>query len=178
MDCPVAGGPEAAEAGTLNLFVGGSEKDFKRCEKILRVIGKKIYYLGPAGSGEAMKLINNLMVHMIRIGTLEAMSLALKAGINLRVMLEIISSSSGQSWIMSNMLPKISSKKKANVTIKNLYAVAKSIYDFSREMNVDLPLLETVMRVWSYYIAEGLGDKDLTEIATYIEKVLNVKITF
>lgn len=178
LDCPVSGGPEGAATGTLNLFVGGETKDLERCRPLLESIGERIYHLGGVGAGETVKLINNLMVHCIRAATLEAMVLAVKAGIDLKTLLKVINASSGQSWMMNNMLPKIASKRKTEVPILNAYAVVKSIVDLGQELNVPLPVTEEVMRLYAYYIAEGLADKDLTDIVAYLENALDAKITF
>jgi len=61
LDAPVSGGVAGAEAGTLTIIVGGDEAVFKRCIEVFRVIGENIYHVGMVGTGNTVKLVNNLM---------------------------------------------------------------------------------------------------------------------
>jgi 3-hydroxyisobutyrate dehydrogenase-like beta-hydroxyacid dehydrogenase len=102
LDAPVSGGYLAAKAGTLTFMIGGQRKAFNTCGAVFDAMGRNIYYLGGSGSGMALKLINNYMMIVNAFGTSEAILLGLKAGLNLRQMLEIIHKSSGNSTIIEN----------------------------------------------------------------------------
>jgi 3-hydroxyisobutyrate dehydrogenase-like beta-hydroxyacid dehydrogenase len=102
LDAPVSGGTPIAESGGLTFLVGGDTETFTRCRPVLEAMGKNIFHLGGSGAGQAMKLINNYMMLVNAFGTSEAISAGLRAGLDLRRMLEIIGKSSGNSTVIQN----------------------------------------------------------------------------
>jgi 3-hydroxyisobutyrate dehydrogenase-like beta-hydroxyacid dehydrogenase len=91
-----------AECGGLTFMVGGDRKAFEKCQPVFKAMGKSLYYLGRSGSGQALKLINNYMMIVNAFGTSEAITVGLKYGLDLKQMLEIIKTSSGNSTIIQN----------------------------------------------------------------------------
>jgi 3-hydroxyisobutyrate dehydrogenase len=85
VDAPVAGQTIGAEAGTLAIYVGGSEKGFRRALPVLEAIGDpaRIFHLGPSGSGYAVKLLLNLTWFVHLVATAEALTMGVKAGVDL-----------------------------------------------------------------------------------------------
>lgn len=102
LDAPVARGVAAAIAGTLVIFVGGKKEIFDRCNDILAAMGTDIYYCGDTGSGEVVKIVNNLMVATTTCALAEALVLGAKAGVDADVMYEALSSGSGDSFVLRN----------------------------------------------------------------------------
>jgi 3-hydroxyisobutyrate dehydrogenase len=85
VDAPVAGQTIRAEAGTLAIYAGGSKKAFARALHVLEAIGdpNQIFPLGPSGSGYAVKLLLNLMWFMHSVATAEALTIGVRAGVDL-----------------------------------------------------------------------------------------------
>jgi 3-hydroxyisobutyrate dehydrogenase len=85
VDAPVAGQTIRAEAGTLAIYAGGSKKAFARALHVLESIGdpNQIFHLGPSGSGYAVKLLLNLMWFMHSVATAEALTIGVRAGVDL-----------------------------------------------------------------------------------------------
>src|SRR3990167_408113 len=81
LDAPVSGGVAAAAAATLTFMVGGTDENFERGKRILEYLGKNIVHAGAAGSGEAAKICNNLILGISMIGVCEAFVLAEKIGL-------------------------------------------------------------------------------------------------
>ena len=79
LDAPVSGGTAGAAAASLTFMVGGSAAAFARAEPILAAMGRTIVHTGPAGSGQAVKICNNMMLAVSMIGTCEALVLGAKA---------------------------------------------------------------------------------------------------
>ena len=104
LEAPVSGGIHGAQDATLTLFVGGDAKDMERVRPALEAIGARIVHVGPAGSGNAIKLINNLMMFVNFIGACEGVAMSARAGIDLRLFLDAITSSMGQSRIFERTL--------------------------------------------------------------------------
>jgi 3-hydroxyisobutyrate dehydrogenase len=105
VDAPVSGGIAAAAAGTLTFMVGGSGHAFKRAEEVLKSMGKAVIHAGVAGSGQAAKICNNMMLAIHMIGTCEGFIMAQKLGLDPQVFYDIASVSSGQSWSVTSYCP-------------------------------------------------------------------------
>lgn len=105
IDAPVSGSIKGAEAGTLTLMVGGSAPALERARPLLEVMGRNIFHAGPNGSGQAAKICNNMLIGVAMASASEALLLGEKLGLDRKTLHDIISVSSGQSWIMSNYCP-------------------------------------------------------------------------
>jgi 3-hydroxyisobutyrate dehydrogenase len=102
LDAPVARGVPAAVAGTLVIYVGGKREVFERHRPILAAMGTDIYHVGDIGSGEVVKIVNNLMVAVTTCALAEAMVLGVKAGVKPDILFEALSSGSGNSFVLQN----------------------------------------------------------------------------
>jgi 3-hydroxyisobutyrate dehydrogenase len=105
LDAPVSGGTAGAEAATLTIMVGGSAAAFARAQPILAAMGRTIVHAGPAGSGQAVKICNNMMLAISMIGVCEAFTLAEKLGLTAQTLFDVASKSSGQCWALTNYCP-------------------------------------------------------------------------
>jgi 3-hydroxyisobutyrate dehydrogenase len=105
VDAPVSGGIAAAEGGTLTFMAGGTEEAFARAEPILAQMGKAVIHAGAAGSGQAAKICNNMLLGATMVATCEAFGLAKKLGLDLQTFYDISSKASGQSWSMTSYCP-------------------------------------------------------------------------
>lgn len=105
VDSPVSGGVAAADAGTLTFMVGGPEAAFTKAEAFLSIMGKAVIHAGDAGTGQAAKICNNMLLAITMIGTSEAFALAEKLGLDQQKFFDISSKASGQSWSMTAYCP-------------------------------------------------------------------------
>ena len=105
VDAPVSGGVAGAIAGTLTFMVGGTERGFAMAQPILATMGKAVIHGGPAGSGQAAKICNNMLLGASMIATAETFNMALKLGLDPRVFFDISSKASGQCWSMTSYCP-------------------------------------------------------------------------
>jgi 3-hydroxyisobutyrate dehydrogenase len=105
LDAPVSGGVAGAQAGTLTFMVGGGERPFERAKPVLEAMGKSIILAGAAGSGQAAKICNNMILGISMIAVCEAFVLADKLGLDPLKLFEISSQSSGQCWSMTSYCP-------------------------------------------------------------------------
>lgn len=104
-DCPVSGGTNGAQAGTLTVMVGADQATFERARPILSAFGKRIEHLGPVGAGSAMKAVNNalLAVNILAFG--EGFTALVKAGVPARKALDVLNASSGRSFVSEGLVP-------------------------------------------------------------------------
>jgi 3-hydroxyisobutyrate dehydrogenase len=107
LDAPVSGGDIGAKQGTLTTMVGGTEADFQESLPYLQAMGKNIYYCGPSGSGQAVKLCNQVLAALNMVGLCEAIALAQEQNIDPNLMIEVCSTGAAGSWALANLGPKI-----------------------------------------------------------------------
>lgn len=105
VDAPVSGGVGGAAAGTLTFMVGGPEEAFNRAKPFLDVMGKTIVHTGDAGTGQAAKICNNMILGISMIGVSEAFVLAEKLGLDAQKLFDISSTASGQCWSLTSYCP-------------------------------------------------------------------------
>src|SRR5271169_3830616 len=105
LDAPVSGGTAGAAAANLTIMVGGTPAAFARAEPILAAMGRTIVHAGPAGSGQAVKICNNMMLAISLIGVCEAFTLADKLGLTAQTLFDVASKSSGQCWALTTYCP-------------------------------------------------------------------------
>ncbi|HBB32710.1 MAG TPA: oxidoreductase [Cyanobacteria bacterium UBA8803] len=107
LDAPLSGGDIGAKSGTLTIMVGGEVADFEESKPLLDVLGKTIRLCGPVGSGQAVKLCNQVLgaIHMVAL--CEAMQLAQQQGIDPNLVIEVCSTGAAGSWALSKLGPKI-----------------------------------------------------------------------
>ena len=104
-DAPVSGGIAAADAGALTFMVGCEEPRFSAVEAALKPMAKAVVHAGDAGSGQAAKICNNMVLGVSMLGVCEAFALAERLGLRADKFYEIASQSSGQCWSFTSYCP-------------------------------------------------------------------------
>ena len=102
LDAPVSGGQAGAENGVLSIMIGGDEKDYNTVKPVLASYGKAIELIGPSGSGQIAKMINQICIAGLVQGLSEAMAFGKKSNVNMEKVLSVISKGAAQSWQMEN----------------------------------------------------------------------------
>lgn len=106
-DAPVSGGDVGAKNGTLTIMVGADAADYEECKPFFEIMGKKIFHCGPVGSGQAVKLCNQVLCAVNMTSLCEAFSLAEGLGIDKQLVVDVCSTGAGGSWALANLGPKI-----------------------------------------------------------------------
>ena len=102
VDAPVSGGQAGAENGKLTIMVGGYEAAFAAAEPVMQAYAQRIGHMGPAGSGQLTKMVNQLCIAGILQGLSEGLALGMKAGLDMDAVVDVISKGAAQSWQMDN----------------------------------------------------------------------------
>ena len=102
LDAPVSGGQAGAEKGALTVMVGGDKKDFDKAKGVIDCYSKKVQLLGPSGSGQLAKMVNQICIAGLVQGLSEAINFGLNAGLNMEDVIDVISKGAAQSWQMEN----------------------------------------------------------------------------
>jgi 3-hydroxyisobutyrate dehydrogenase len=107
LDAPVTGGDVGARNATLTIMIGGNESDFDEALEVLNVLGKNVSYCGPLGSGQALKLCNQILCAVNMVAVSEALLLAKQFGLDENMVPEILGTGAGGSWALQNLGPRI-----------------------------------------------------------------------
>ncbi len=102
VDAPVSGGQAGAENGVLTVMCGGSEEAYKRAEPVIAAYARMCRLLGPAGSGQLTKMVNQICIAGLVEGLSEGIHFAKRAGLDVNAVVETISKGAAQSWQMEN----------------------------------------------------------------------------
>ena len=102
LDAPVSGGQAGAENGKLTVMVGGEQGDFDRAKPVIDCYARACVLLGPVGSGQLAKMVNQICIAGLVQGLAEGMNFAVKAGLDPAKLVETISKGAAQSWQMEN----------------------------------------------------------------------------
>ncbi|WP_405496636.1 3-hydroxyisobutyrate dehydrogenase [Streptomyces sp. NBC_00096] len=105
LDAPVSGGVVGAGAATLTFMAGGAEREFSDAAALLDAMGKKAVHCGGAGSGQAAKICNNMILAVSMIGVSEAFVLAESLGLDHQALYDVVSTASGQCWALTVNCP-------------------------------------------------------------------------
>ena len=102
LDAPVSGGQAGAEKGALTVMVGGDKKDFDQAKKIIDCYSKKAQLLGPAGSGQLAKMVNQICIAGLVHGLSEAINFGINSELKMEDVIDVVSKGAAQSWQMEN----------------------------------------------------------------------------
>ena len=102
LDAPVSGGQAGAEKGALTVMVGGDKEDFDKAKNVIDCYSKKVQLLGPSGSGQLAKMVNQICIAGLVQGLSEAINFGINAGLKMESVIEVISKGAAQSWQMEN----------------------------------------------------------------------------
>ena len=172
VDAPVSGGVGGAEAGTLTFMVGGSDAAFAKALPILEAMGKTIVHAGAAGTGQAAKICNNMLLGISMIGTCEAFALAEKLGLDAQKLFDISSKSSGQNWSMTSYCPVPGPvpTSPANRDYQPGFAAAMMLKDLklaveaAAQAGASVPLGGEASQLYALYANSGHANTDFSGI--------------
>jgi 3-hydroxyisobutyrate dehydrogenase len=169
LDGPVSGGSEGAKKGTLSIFIGGEAADLERARPVLQSLGTTITHVGPIGSGQAVKAVNQVILAGTYIGVAEGIVLALKAGLDVEQTVAALSGGAAQSWVLTNRSGRMLANDyplgfKVALHRKDL-GIALSM---ARELGASLPISALVEAIEAGLIGQGHADDDMSAVARSI----------
>ena len=177
IDAPVSGGVPRATDGTLAIMVGGAPEDFQEALPALQAMGANVIHVGPLGSGEVAKLCNNLIAGVAAVAVSEAFRIAEGFGVDPRVVTEVISKSSGHTWLMEHMHPVPGLVARAASTggykpgfMTDLMCKDLGLaVDAARGLRVPLFVAPAAQQVYRLASSHGLGRQDFTSVYTFLK---------
>ena len=171
VDAPVSGGVPRATDGTLTIMAGGRDAAVERVRPLLETIGSRVLHVGPIGAGHALKALNNLLSATHLLATAEAVAIGRRFGLDPKLMVEVINTSSGASASTDVKYPNyilneaFNSGFGARLMVKDV-GIAVGL---GEELGVPATLGEQTLELWRE-AAEALpADADHTEIARWVD---------
>ncbi len=180
LDAPVSGGSQGAINGTLTIMVGGEREVFEQARPVLEAMGKKenIFYVGSHGSGEVVKIVNNMLVGAIAAATAEAFVLGVKAGTDVETMARVVGVSTGASWQLSNQFPlrAFNGSFQPGFMTNLLHKDLGLALDLAAELQTPLALTALTRQMYEMARAAGYGSDDYTAVLKVLEKMADVEV--
>jgi 3-hydroxyisobutyrate dehydrogenase len=176
IDAPVSGGVPRAEDGTLAIMVGGDPRDVEEARPVLSAMGANIIHVGPVGAGEVAKLCNNLIAGVAAVAVSEAFRIAEGFGVDPKTLTDVISKSSGNTWVMEHMHPvgglvakAPSSRDYAPGFTTDLMAKDLGLaVNAARELRVPVVVAPAAQQVLRLASSHGLGRKDFSSVYAFL----------
>ncbi len=172
VDAPVSGGSEGAKNATLTIFVGGDPGDVERARPVLTAMGRTITHFGAAGSGQAVKAVNQVTIAGVYLAVAEGMVLAMKAGLDPDAVVSALGGGVAGSWILANRSARMIQNEyplgfRTSLHLKDL-AIA---LDLARSLGASLPVAALAAQLEAGLLARGYGDEDMSNLARAIRSL-------
>jgi 3-hydroxyisobutyrate dehydrogenase-like beta-hydroxyacid dehydrogenase len=170
LDTPVSGSVSTVEAGRLTIMAGGDPAALERARPALDPLAGQVFHMGELGSGAVMKLVVNAVLHGLNLALAEGLVLAERAGVARPTAYEVLASSAVAAPFLHYKREAFEHPGRPPVAF-SLDLVAKDLelaLDLAARAGAPMDQAATNRQVVRAAVAAGLGDRDLSELATYL----------
>lgn len=176
LESPLTGGAPGAQSRMLVFMVGGEDAVYARVQPLLERLGRATFHLGPLGLGNTAKLVNSLLAFTSTCISLEVLAVAVKAGIDLRTMIDVIRAGGAGNFFTDRMVEGINQRGRPTQFSLSLAAKdAGLLLEVAREAGVPVPVAAQVSQALVGAIGAGLGERDFTDLVELVERQASVK---
>jgi 3-hydroxyisobutyrate dehydrogenase-like beta-hydroxyacid dehydrogenase len=178
VDAPVSGGITGAKAGTLAVMVSCPQQTFAEIEPVLKTFGKTFFAGDKPGLAQVAKLANNLLAATAMVATSEVMAMGVKAGLNARVLIDIINASSGRNSATQDKFPRtiLPGTFDFGFATGLSYKDVRLCVDEAETLGVPMVVGAAVREMLAVTKARFGADSDFTHIAKLLEEWAGVEI--
>jgi 3-hydroxyisobutyrate dehydrogenase-like beta-hydroxyacid dehydrogenase len=177
LDAPCTGSRPGAEGGTLTFMVGGKPEVFERVKPLFEPMGKRLYYCGGSGMGLNAKLTQNLILSNIMAAFNEGMVLATRAGVDPKLMLDILDNSAAKCGLIAYKAPFVFRRDfQPNFSLRWMHKDIGLMLDSGKELNVPLPLTSLTHQLFQAAISKGLSEQDFCSSIKVLEELAGVEV--
>jgi len=177
LDCPVSGTGSQARTGDLVIYASGDRKAIGKIKPAFAGFSRKTYDVGAFGNGSRMKYVANLLVAINNVASAEAMVLGMKAGLDPKVIFEMISNGAGNSRVFELRAPMMVKNDYSDVTMKcSVWQKDMDVIGaFAKKMRVPTPLFSATLPVYAAALKSGHAEDDTAAVCAVLETKANVK---
>ncbi len=177
VDAPVSGGDVGAREAKLTIMVGGETSVVQALDPLWQAMGKSMTHMGPAGSGQHTKMVNQTVIATGMIGMVEGMMYAHKAGLDLETVLGAIGGGAAGSWSLSNYGPRIIQRNfDPGFFVEHFVKDMGIALAEAKRMNLSLPGLALAEQLYVALKAQGHGRLGTHSLALALEKLNNTEM--
>jgi len=170
VDAPVSGGQVGAEKGTLTVMCGGEAADFAPVEPLIASYARMVKRLGPVGSGQLAKMVNQICIAGLVEGLAEALHFARRAGLDPSAVIDVISKGAAQSWQMENRAPTmLEGRFEFGFAVDWMRKDLAIVFDEARRNGARLPVTALVDQLYAEVQAMGGGRWDTSSLMARLE---------
>jgi 3-hydroxyisobutyrate dehydrogenase-like beta-hydroxyacid dehydrogenase len=175
-DAPVSGMESRAKEGSLTIMVGGPKKIFDRLCPLLEIIGNTVLHMGPVGSGQLTKLVNQLLFDINAAGLAEVLPMAAKLGLDPVKVCRIITTGTGRSFAAEFFTPlALEDTFDEGYPLQHAYKDLASAAEIGARHKIPLPLTQATTNIFQLALAQGLGHESKGALIKVFEKILGVE---
>lgn len=177
IDCPVSGTGGQAKNRDLVFYASGDLKLIAKIRPLLSAFGRGVFNVGPFGNGSRMKYVANLLVAINNVASAEAMVLGMKAGLDPRMIVDLITAGAGNSRVFELRAPMMAKGRYDDVTMKISVwdKDMQVIGDYARKIRVPTPMFNATKGIYIKAMKSGLGSRDTAAVCAVLEKMAKVK---
>ncbi len=165
VDAPVSGGVEGARNGTLSVMAGGDSADLSRIRPVLEAFAGRITHMGPVGSGQATKAVNQVMVAGIAEAVCEALAFSEKLNLPSERLIEVLAAGAAGNWFLDHrgrtmLADRFEPGFKSGLLLKDLQICTA----LARELDCTLPMVEAAIADYTALVDAGGHDDDTSAL--------------
>ncbi len=178
IDAPVSGGSEGAAKGTLSIMVGGSDSDVQRAHPLFAAYGTTITHVGGIGSGQAVKLVNQILVVVNQLAASEALLFAKAAGLDLEATLSAVKGGAAGSWMLANRGPQmITDDWRPGFTIDLQQKDLRLVLEAAEELGFPVIATSLVHQLYLTLQRQGMGSDGNHALVKALESLAGISLT-
>jgi 3-hydroxyisobutyrate dehydrogenase-like beta-hydroxyacid dehydrogenase len=176
IDAPVSGAPAGSQAGTLTIMCGGDDETFEAVQPLLKRLGKTILHMGPSGSGQLTKTLNNV-VYDINIAALaEVLPMAVAMGLDPLKVAEVMTTGTSRSYASEYFVPRILKRLfDEGYPLGKAYKDLVSVAEVAAKGSFPMPVTAAATATYQIALRQGHGDKDKGAMVMPFEDLLGVR---
>lgn len=178
VEAPLTGGAVGAQKRALVFMVGGDDEPVARCRPVLERLGRATFHLGPVGAGATMKLVNSLLAFTCTWVSLEGLSLAAAADLDLRTVVDVIRTGGASNFFIDRAVEGIDDRGRPPQFALALAAKdARLIEEMAQVAGIPAPVAGAVRAVLADAVDQGLGDHDWSDLVLAAEARSGASLT-
>jgi 3-hydroxyisobutyrate dehydrogenase-like beta-hydroxyacid dehydrogenase len=177
IDCPVSGTGSQAKNRDLVFYASGDAPIIAKLRPVLMAFGRQVFNVGAFGNGSRMKYVANLLVAINNVASAEAMVLGMKAGLDPRMIVDLVTAGAGNSRVFELRAPMMAKGRYDDVTMKISVwdKDMQVIGDYARKIRVPTPIFNATKGIYLKAMKNGLGGQDTAAVCAVLEKMAKVK---
>lgn len=179
VDAPVSGMAARAAAATLTVMCGGSRAACERIEPYLACMASRILHMGPAGSGQLAKLVNQLLFNINAAALAEILPMSVKMGLDPAQVGDIVNSGTGRSYASEFFIPRILDDSfSEGYSMANAYKDLVSAAEIGSQRCIPMPVLNAAIATYQMALLRGHGESDKGSMIRIFEELLGVRYRY